>query len=136
MKLHESLDRAQGHLETLEKHQIDQLDFDWEGIRFHANVSARAGGGSRITLDATLGRIYYTIEDENQRAIAIDRVFSTNRGIDGAYSIARDGQVNFHSVTDTDKELSGSDVMGALTLILLESESHLRGLRAHLKPVH
>ena len=134
MKLHETLDKVQGHLDSLDDPQFDKIDFEWEGIKFHA-VTDEVSGGGKIRLSAKLGQLYFTVEDAAQRTMAIERVYTTNRGIDGAYKIGKNGLVSFNSVTMTDHQLSGSDLMGALTLILLESESHLRALRAHLKPL-
>jgi len=135
MKLHESLQKVKGHLESLEEAAFDQLEFDWEGIKFHAAADTDANGGGLIKLNAKLGRLYFTVENAAERTMAIERVYSTNRGIDGAYSISKKGDVTYHSVTATSQKLKGNDLVGALTLILLESESHLRALRSHLKPI-
>ncbi|WP_417456917.1 hypothetical protein [Kordiimonas sp.] len=135
MKLHETLDKVQGHLDSLEDQQFDQIDFEWEGIRFHAVADSANGSGGKIELSAKLGRLYFTVEDAGQRTMAIERVYATNRGIDGAYRIEKNGEVSFRSVTETDAQLTGSALMSALTLILLESETHLRALRSHLKPL-
>ncbi|TNE62072.1 MAG: hypothetical protein EP335_13895 [Alphaproteobacteria bacterium] len=136
MKLQDKLAKVQGHLERLEDPAFDQLDFDWEGIQFHARAEEEHDGGGKIHLSATLGRLYFTVENAAQRAMAIERVYTTNRGIDGAYQISRTGDVRFNSVTLTDQPLTGSALMGALTLILLEAETHLRALRSHLKPLN
>ncbi|WP_417460880.1 hypothetical protein [Kordiimonas sp.] len=135
MKLHETLDKVQGHLDSLEDQYFDQIDFEWEGIRFHATADATSDKAGKIQLSAKLGRLYFTVEDAAQRTMAIERVYATNRGIDGAYRIEKNGDVSFQSVTETDQQLTGSALMSALTLILLESETHLRALRSHLKPV-
>ncbi|WP_262689671.1 hypothetical protein [Kordiimonas aestuarii] len=134
MKLHETLDKVQGHLDSLDDPQFDKIDFEWEGIKFHAVADSDPEGG-KIRLSAKLGQLYFTVEDAAQRTMAIERVYATNRGIDGAYKIEKNGHVSFNSVTQTDHHLAGTDLMGALTLILLESETHLRALRSHLKPV-
>lgn len=135
MKLHESLEKVKGHLESIEDAAFDQLEFEWEGIHFHAAADETHGGGGKIRLDAKLGRLYFTVENAAERTMAIERVYSTNRGIDGAYKISKKGDVTFHSVTATNQQLKGNDLVGALTLILLESETHLRALRSHLKPI-
>ncbi|MCJ9429013.1 hypothetical protein [Kordiimonas marina] len=136
MKLQETLAKVQGHLERLDDPTFDKLDFEWEGIQFHASAEEKPDGSGSVRLNATLGRLYFTVEDAAQRTMAIERVYATNRGIDGAYLINKKGEVLFNSVTLTDKQLTGSQLMGALTLILLESETHLRALRSHLKPLH
>lgn len=135
MKLHDSLERAKGHLASIEDAHFDEINFDWEGIHFHAQSVAKGSNGGEIRLNATLGRVYYTIEDELQRAMALERLFVSNRGIDGAYKLDRSGTVAFSSITTTNDHLSGAGLMSALTVILLESENHLRALRAHLKPL-
>jgi hypothetical protein len=135
MKLHESLEKIQGHLDTLDEPSFDQLEFEWEGITFHAAAGSQTGGAGSIRLVAKLGRLYYTVENAAERTMAIERVYATNRGIDGAYHISSKGDVSFQSVTMTNQPLRGNDLLGALTLILLESETHLRALRSHLKPL-
>ncbi|WP_286831112.1 MULTISPECIES: hypothetical protein [Kordiimonas] len=135
MKLHESLQKVKGHLDSLDDPAFDQLEFDWEGIKFHATADTGQDGAGIIKLDAKLGRLYFTVENAAERTMAIERVYSTNRGIDGAYKISKTGDVTYHSVTATNQKLQGNDLVGALTLILLESESHLRALRSHLKAV-
>ncbi len=139
MKLNTSIDEIETHLETIEAPSFDHLDFEWEGIRFQAasaSTSASQDGGGEIRLRGKLGQLYFTVEDPIQRTSAIEQVYATNRGIDGAYKIDREGVVHFESVTITDEHLTGSDLMSALTLILLEAETHLRLLRAHLKALH
>ncbi len=135
MKLHESLEKVQGHLQSLDEPIFDHLDFEWEGIQFHAAAQDNNEGAGTIRLNATLGRLYFTVENAAERTMAIERVYSTNRGIDGAYKIGEKGDVTYQSVTVTNQPLKGNDLVGALTLILLESETHLRALRSHLKPV-
>jgi hypothetical protein len=135
MKLHETLDKVQGHLDSLDDPQFDRIDFEWEGIKFHAMADRDTDGAGVIHLSAKLGRLYFTVEDAAQRTMAIERVYATNRGIDGAYRIEKNGEISFNSVTRTEHQFAGSELMGALTLILLESETHLRALRAHLKPL-
>ena len=133
MKLNEHLSKAETHLDSLGDHEISNFDFNWEGIQFHAAAVENGEGASFITVDGTLGRLFYTIEDKNQRAMAIDQLYSTNRKIDGKYSISPRGDVSFSSVTKTDDTKSGSELMTAVTVILLEAERHLRALRTHLK---
>ncbi|WP_308909769.1 hypothetical protein [Pseudokordiimonas caeni] len=135
MKLHDSLERARGHLESLDEARFDEIDFEWEGIHFHARSLKKGDDGGEIRLHAKLGQVYFTIEDELQRGLALERLFLNNRGVDGAYRMNRDGVVEFSSITTTDDHLAGAKLMSALTLILLESENHLRSLRAHLKPL-
>lgn len=134
MKLQNSIENAEGYLEKVEEPAFRQIEFDWEGIHFQAKSLEKASGGGRIELKATLGSLYYTIENATNRAMAIERVYTTNRGIDGAYSISPKGDVSFQSITTTDQIMQGKELMSALTLILLESETHLRALHSHLKP--
>ncbi|UTW53799.1 hypothetical protein [Kordiimonas sp. SCSIO 12610] len=136
MKLNDTLEQAQGQLEKLDDAQFDQLDFEWEGIRFHAKSEENHSNGAHIHIQANLGRLFLTVEDPNQRAMAIERLYSTNRGIDSSYSIGDQGKITFESITTTDEKLLGSELMSALTLILLESENHLRALRSHLRPIN
>lgn len=135
MKLSDTLSKAKDQLETLDDRKFDHLEFDWEGIRFHAAADAHKLGGGQIHLKADLGRLYFTVEDSVQRSMAIERLYSTNRQIDGKYAIGKKGDVSFRSVTKTAEHLKGTHLMSAITLILLEAENHLRALRAHLKPL-
>ncbi len=134
MKLQESLDKVQGHLQTLEDQAFVQLEFEWEGIKFHAATECYEDGG-KVFLNARMGQLYFTAENAEQRTMAMERIYATNRGIDGKYDISKKGEVSFSSTTLTQHQLKGSELMGALTLILLESETHIRALKSHLKPI-
>ena len=134
MKINDTLQQAHGSLEKVEQQHLDRVDFEWEGIRFTAQSRDDSADGPRITIQAQLGRLYVTVENPEMRAMAIERLYATNRGIDGRYKISSRGDVSFYSETSTDEQLYGADLMGALTLILLESEPHLRALKNHLKP--
>ena len=134
MELAEKLQSVEGQLQKLDEQQFSRLDFQWEGIAFLASSSAHDGGGV-IKLTASIGRLFYTIEDASARAESIEKIFAINRGIDGAYKIDKKGIVHFECVTLTDTVLTGSDLINALTLILLEGESHLRALRTYLRPI-
>ncbi|MBL4790876.1 MAG: hypothetical protein JKY60_18095 [Kordiimonadaceae bacterium] len=133
MKLNTKLSEAQSHLDAIEEQSFDNLDFEWEGIHFNAAAKTARGGISSIELKAELGRLYFTVEDKNQRAMALERIFATNRTIDGRYSIGDKGDISFRSTTHTDAHTTGSALISALTIILLEAENHLRALRSHLK---
>lgn len=135
-KLQESLDKVEGHLAALDEQQFDHIAFDWEGIHFKAVSEAMRDGTSRVRLNASLGRLYFTIENAANRAMAIERLYSNNRSVDGAYSVGERGDVHFSSITTTPALLRGKDLMAALTTILLQSETHLRTLRSHLKPLN
>ena len=133
MKLQESLAKVETHLSALDQQSVDQLSFEWEGINFKAEVQKLATGVTHIVLDAKLGRLYFTIEDAANRTMAIERLYANNRSTDGAYSLKKNGEVFFKSLTKTEKILSGQGLYSAVTIILLESSAHLRTLRAHLK---
>ncbi|WP_374764616.1 hypothetical protein [Yunchengibacter salinarum] len=135
MKLEETLRQGEGHLQKVEEQQFHAIDFNWEGIAFHAVCTEAADGSCEIRLTGTLGQLYYTVEDAMQRGLAIERISRCNRTLDGVYDISRDGTVTYHSRTGCDRPLLGQELMAALAVILLEAETHLRGLHAHLKPV-
>jgi len=134
MKLNQKIDEAQKQLETLEQKSFDKLDFSWEGIDFHAASITKSGDNHSIHLKATLGRLYFTVEDKNQRAMALERLFTNNRQVDGNYQIGKKGDIRFENHTKTKSHLAGTEFMVALTIILLDCETHLRALQAHLKP--
>lgn len=136
MKLNRKLEQAEQQLDSLEEQSFDHLDFEWEGIKFQAASTQNADGSNGIQLKATLGRLYFTVEDQAQRAMALERLFTTNRAIDGTYKIGKKGDIHFRNETKTETHVTGSKLMSALTVILLDSENHLRALRAHLKPIH
>ncbi len=136
MKINDTLDQAHSQLERVEEAQFDKLDFEWEGIRFHAKADSDRINGDHIHIEANLGRLFLTVENPDQRTMALERLYSTNRGIDALYKIGNQGKISFESITTTDKKLLGSELMSALTLILLESENHLRALKSHLKAVN
>lgn len=134
MKLAEKITVASKALAKVEETAFDQLDFDFEGILVKA-VSKPSGSGGEVLVSANLGRLYYTAEKADQRTMALERISSTNRGIDGAYRIDRESSVHFESRTATDTFVKGDRLLSALTLIILEAEPHLRGISAHLKPL-
>lgn len=134
MKLNQKIDEANKQLDALDQKSFDRLDFEWEGIKFHAASITKNGSSHCIQLKATLGRLYFTVEDKNQRAMALERLFTSNRAIDGSYEIGKKGDIHFENLTKTESRLTGTALMAALTVILLESENHLRALQAHLKP--
>lgn len=133
MKLQESLDKVEDHLSKLDEQKFDKIAFEWEGISFKAVTEKIADDLNQIKLDARLGRLFYTIEDAAQRAMAIERLSSNNRSTDGAYSISKQGEVFFKSLTTSKEALLGTDLLNAVTVILLQSGSHLRSLKSHLK---
>lgn len=135
MKLQKSLDQVESHLASLEDQKFDHLSFDWEGIRFKVAAEEGRDGTPCVKLNAKLGRLFFTIENAANRAMAIERLYSNNRNIDGAYRIDNSGEVHFSSITTTKELLVGKELLIALTTILLQSETHLRTLRSHLKPI-
>lgn len=66
--------------------------------------------------------------------MAIERLYSNNRAVDGAYSVDNSGQVLFQCLTKTQEKLVGKALVTAVTTILLQTETHLRTLKSHLKP--
>ena len=134
MKLAEKIADASGALARADQANFERLEFDFEGMSLHAESVNKSGAGE-IIVTATLGRLYFTIENANNRILAIERIRSTNRGIDGAYRIDRDGTVHFECRTATDNHVTGDKLMSALTLIVLEAEPHLRAIHSNLKQV-
>ncbi len=135
MKLQENISKVEGHLQKLEDQQFNHLSFEWEGIRFKAVSEDTSDGSGIIRLKAELGRLYYTIENAAHRTMAIERVYSNNRSIDGAYTVDGNGSIVFRCVTKTDKKFVGKALVLALTKILLQAETHLRTLKSHLKSI-
>lgn len=133
MKLQDQLSKGETQLQALEDQQFSQLAFDWEGIQFKAFSEEKANGGL-IRLQANLGRLFFTIENAAHRAMAIERLYSNNRAIDGAYSVDGTGHVLFQCLTNTTEQLKGKEFITALATILLQAETHLRTLKSHLKP--
>lgn len=134
MKLAEKLETATNVITRAEGSDFDRIDFDFEGITLHAFSEKKEKGG-HIHLKAQLGRLFYTIEDSDRRTMAIERIKSANRGIDGAYSIDRHSTVHFQSLTGTDEYVVGDHLVKVLTLIILEAEPHLRSIKHHLSIV-
>ncbi len=134
MKLQESLDQVESHLKTIDEQQFDHLSFEWEDINFIVAAEQCRDGRAQIRLNANLGQLYYTIENSAHRTMAIEKLYSNNRSVDGAYSINERGDVLFQSLTTTNEKLTGTRLLEALTTILLQAEGHLRALKSHLKP--
>ncbi len=135
MKLNDQLNKAQSHLETLDGNKLSNINFIWRDIEFHAIAKERANGTGKIELTASLGRLFYTAENAKARTQAINTLFATNPKIDGRYSIEKKGDILFTCVTETRKLVESSTIFSALTLILLETSSHLLALKANLKPI-
>ncbi len=133
MQLHEKIDEAHSNLEAATVQQFDRLHFEWEGMAFQATTHVTEDETGTIELHARLGRLYYTIENRDERMMAIERTESTSRRTDGRFAITRQGDVSFQSLTSTDEQLKGKHFASALTVILLGCEQHLRAVRAHLK---
>ena len=131
--LEQSIQTARDRLDSVDAARFDRLDFVWEGIQFSVSSAAPDSAGPNISLDANLGRLYFTVEDEFERGAALERIADTNRRCDGKYRISRNGKVSFSNLTATDEKLLGPELVSATTLILLEAGSHLRALRSHLK---
>jgi len=134
MKLEHSIAQAEQHLEKLEIQQFDRIAFNWEGIQFNAATEKLRDGTFGVQLHAVLGRLYYTVENAAHRTMAVERLYLNNRKIDGAYSVANQGEVHFSSLTTTREKLLGNDLLAALTTIVIQAESHLRTIKSHLKP--
>ena len=133
MKLHKKLDQVQQHLSTVEEQSIDHIEFNWEGIDFIATAEPAPGDTVDLHLSAKLGRLFYTIEDDLQRNMAMERLFQSNLTLDGRYSIGSKGDISFNSKTRFSAPLDTKAFMSGLAITLLEAERHLRGLQAHLK---
>ncbi len=84
-------------------------------------------------MNARLGRLFYTIENAADRAMAIERLSTNNRVTDGAYSIGKDGSIYFKNQTGTDTLAKGEHLLAAVTVILLQTGNQLRSLQTHLK---
>lgn len=133
MKLDQSFDLAIDQFNQVEEPSFEGISFDWEGIPFKASTNEQAGGRTEIRLHADLGRLYFTAENADQRTMAIEQISTANRSIDGAYSYTKRGEVFFENLTTANGNLSGNELMSAITVILLESGNHLRLLRSLLK---
>lgn len=133
MKLHDSIAKVETHLTTLDQQEFDQVAFQWHGITFNVASEESEVSGAKIILNARLGRLFYTIENAADRAMAIERLYANNRVSDGAYSISKDGSVYFTSQTQTDTQAKGQALVTAVTVILLQAGNQLRSLQAHLK---
>jgi hypothetical protein len=133
MKLHESISKVETHLATLDEQEFDKIDFQWHGIIFNVVAMENETSGAKITLSARLGRLFYSVENADNRAMAIERLYANNRISDGAYSIGKDGCVHFKSHTKTDVLTKGQNLVAAVTVILLQAGNQLRSLQSHLK---
>lgn len=115
--------------------QFDTLDFVWNNMQFKASCDKFGSNGGAVKLAATVGRLYYTVEDKRLRTESIKQLFRSNHNIDGTYKLERDGSVSFTSLTTVKEKISGPALLKALTVILMESSEHLNNLRSYLKAV-
>jgi len=133
MKLQDSISQAELHLASIKNFQPDAITFDWQGISFEATTQELHDGSFTLQICATLGRLYYTVENASHRTSAIKHLFHSNREIDGAYSITEKGGVHFESLTTTNKKLTGNELLTAITTIVIHAEPHLRTLKSFLR---
>ena len=133
MQLSEKIQQAEHSIEAAEDQQFDHIHFTWENIDFKASTRAYDDNACYIDIQADLGRLFYTIENTADRTMGLERIYSTNRVIDGSYKIDRNGRVSFKNATRTQTHTKGKELLSAVTVILMEAEPHLRSIKSHLK---
>ena len=132
-QINSALEHANEYISASNVPQFDSINFDWHGMTFSASSDAFGTNSGRIKLSAVIGRLYFTIEDERLRNESVKQIYQNNRSIDGSYKLEKDGTVTFSSLTLMDNKVRGSDFIKALTMIMLESNIHLKKIRAYLK---
>lgn len=115
--------------------QFDSINFEWNGINITASSESFGTNGGIIKVDAVLGRLYYTIENENLRKDSVKQIQQFNRTSDANYKLESDGTVTYHSLTTSDKKVRGQDFMQTLMMILLNFSPQLRNLKSSLRRV-
>lgn len=115
--------------------QIDSIKFLWNGIDFSASSENFGTDGGIIKVSAVLGRLYYTIENENLRKESVGQIQQFNRSSDASYKLESDGTVTYHSLTTSGKRVRGQDFIQTLTMILLDFSPQLKNLKSSLRRV-
>ncbi len=115
--------------------QFDSINFIWNGIDFNASSEQFGTDGGIIKVSAVLGRLYYTIENENLRKESVKQIQQFNRTSDALYQLESDGTVTYNSLTTSNKKVRGQDFIKSLTMILLDFSPQLKGLKSSLRSV-
>lgn len=115
--------------------QFDSIDFVWNGINFSASSEPFGTTGGIIKLSAVLGRLYYTVENENLRNDSVQKIQQFNRTSDANYKLESDGTVSYSSLTTSVKKVRGQDLVQTLTMILLDFTPQLKSLKSSLRHV-
>lgn len=115
--------------------QFDSINFNWNAMQFSATSESFGTGAGIIKISAVLGRLFYTIENENLRNEAIKIVHQNNRFSEDEYTLEKDGTITFSSTTTIDKKARGDELIQALTMIMMDSSMQLKTLKNSLKSV-
>ena len=115
--------------------QFDSINFVWNEIDFSASSENFGTDGGIIKVSAVLGRLYYTIENENLRKESVAQIQQFNRSSDASCKLESDGTVTYHSLTTSGKKVRGQDFIQTLTMILLDFSPQLRNLKSSLRSV-
>lgn len=113
--------------------QFDSINFIWNGIDFTASSEQFGTDGGIVKVTAVLGRLYYTIENENLRKESVKQIQQFNRSSDAHYKLESDGTVTYHSLTTSGKKVSGQDLIQTLTMVLLDFSPQLKNLKSSLR---
>lgn len=135
-QLNQSIETVVNHLELIEKNQILRLDFKWKGTDIHAFVEQK-GEESHIIIRAVLGKLFYTVENADNRSNLLKNYYEIKRK-DGSttYSMVKKQEIHFKSITVAPSITDEKSLVEALTYILLDHESELEALISDLKPVN
>lgn len=129
-----SINDAEDRLKDANSINFAKMDFDWRGGRFRATSDVDAMGQPGIGLSGRLGRLFFTAEGPTMRQLALAKVCRVNSGVDGRYEVKRSGAIKFSNRTATSTLLTGHDLVEAITIIILDADSHLRDVCELIRP--
>jgi len=134
-QLNSSLELANSSLIALSTPVFDTVDFEWNEMHFSAHSNQTQNNDGVIKISGVIGRLFFTIENEQSRNNSLKQILINNRNSDARYKLEKDGTVTYSCNTAANENTTGDNLVKAITLIMLESSMHIKALKADLKSV-
>lgn len=109
------------------------LKFSFLGCPFHATIDYE-DGAPEVVLEANLGDLFFTAENPDFRASAIDLINEANSAFKCRYAITISGGIRLIQRTLLDEGAGDSDIVEALTIAMLDLRTHVGHMLPLLKP--
>jgi len=133
--LEAQLAEARALLDEQALHFPLDLQFTWRHMAFAARlVEASAPGGARLSLNAELGLLPYSIEDAGARQAALAGLRDLNREDRDSWSAGADGRVRLASETVLEVPQTRPDAIESIALLFLTLKPRVDMLAPLLYP--